>query len=117
MPILFDLNGMPTQVPDARINDFIRQGYRTQLPRIAEVVEMASHKKAQRKPESAPPSVPGALAINTAALKELSVALPGINTGDLRKLMSDRPYSSVEDLIAKFPQIDWLNLAINFDAD
>lgn len=113
MTIIYAPDGMPWEVPDSEIKNFARKGYRTSAPqRIKQVIPtlVVEPVKEQSVHFSQPiVSQSMGLNINTASLKDLS-SLPGVTTAIARKVMSDRPYSSVEDLIAKSPDIDWVSI-------
>lgn len=101
MPIMLDLAGMPCEVPEPRINDFRRLGYRL-APTIAESTD------AQPSPPS--PSIdPSLINLNTASLKEL-VALPLVGTALAKKVIACRPYESIDDLTRKVEGVDWVSL-------
>ncbi|GAC1493087.1 MAG: hypothetical protein NVS2B14_06070 [Chamaesiphon sp.] len=112
MPILRDLHGMPTHVPDDRIRDFLRMGYRHIPQQEAAIAPSYSVDLKLSAPAGT------GLNPNIASLKEL-VSLPGVTTAIARKVISDRPYVNIEDLIAKVTLTDgdWLSLApqLSFD--
>ena len=56
--------------------------------------------KAVKAPPPPPPSASNPLNINTASEKELE-ELPGIGTTYATRIVNDRPYASIEDLITK----------------
>ncbi len=97
MPILYSLDGEARQIPDSVVDRFLLEGYRRALPGVqaAPVVD-------------APVDLP-LLPINTASLKDL-IALPLVSTAIAKKIISNRPYAAIEDLIAKAEGVDWTAL-------
>jgi hypothetical protein len=91
------LNGMPVQVPAGREKDYLQWGYLRDNPNTPPIVTV-----------EAPSGKTGVnlILINSASLKDLSEKL-GLTTQQSRELRDGRPYTSVEDLIAKFPTVTW----------
>lgn len=52
--------------------------------------------------------------VNSATLKEL-VRIPGLPTGQAKNLIAGRPYRGIDDVIAKYPDFDWVAIAGHFD--
>jgi DNA uptake protein ComE-like DNA-binding protein len=103
MPILFAPDGQGVQVHNMQVNSFLQQGYRTADP--TEVNPPAPRKTAPAETNAE------LVKVNSASLRELSEKL-GLTTQqskELRdgRLRDGRPYTSVEDLIAKIPSIVW----------
>ncbi len=96
MPILFSPDGQPVQVHEMQVNNFLAMGYRITAPD-------------EPKPVPQPaPTEPSAelIKINSASLKDLSEKL-GLTTAQSREVRDSRPYTNVEDLIAKIPAVPW----------
>jgi hypothetical protein len=98
MPIFFSPDGQGVQVHEMQISSFLAMGYKTTAP---------------DEPKSAPtetaPTEPSAelTLINSASLKELAERL-GLTTAQSREVRDGRPYTNVEDLIAKIPAVPWV---------
>ena len=108
MPILFSPDGQGVQVHEMQVNNFLQQGYRTTDP--SELKPPA--------PQQVAPAEPNAelVKINSASLKDLSEKL-GLTTAQSREVRDGRPYTSVEDLIAKIPTIPWTEIeTISYEA-
>ncbi|NWF61782.1 MAG: hypothetical protein HXY43_21615 [Fischerella sp.] len=115
MPIMYEpQHGMPVQVPDGRENDFLALGYRTTPPYTPP--PPTPKPTGEQIPENKEEEAPGRVKINSASLKELSERF-GLSTPQAKELKDGRPYATVEDLIAKIPDIDWVTLStqINFE--
>lgn len=102
MGIIYSPSGEPRLIPDEEIAGFLKRGYRRQPPNPGgrEEIEPAP---------VAPPQSPDIINVNTASLKELT-ALPQVGTATAKRIQSQRPYTSVEDLIKVAPDVDWLAL-------
>jgi len=101
MPILFSPDGQSVEVSELRVKSYLKEGYKTQLlpdgsfsqlPSVLRLVETL-----------------GTVDLNNASLKEI-LALPEIGTALAKRVISGRPFASVEDAIAKFPEINWFAL-------
>ncbi|MFO0054164.1 MAG: hypothetical protein ACK53Q_14665 [Dolichospermum sp.] len=98
MPILFAPDGQGVQVHEMQVNSFLQQGYRTTDP---------TEVKLPVPQKTAPTETNAELVkINFASLKDLTEKL-GLTTQQSRELRDGRPYTSVEDLIAKVPAVTW----------
>ncbi|MFY7886419.1 MAG: hypothetical protein ACOVOV_16400 [Dolichospermum sp.] len=111
MPILFAPDGQGVQVHEMQVNSFLQQGYRTTDP--TEVKLPVPQKTAPTEvklpvPQKTAPTETNAelVKINFASLKDLTEKL-GLTTQQSRELRDGRPYTSVEDLIAKVPAVTW----------
>lgn len=115
MPILYEgQTGMPWEVPASDVENYIRKGYRTSPPPVfAQTLPLTSVAASAPTPATPPPAslAPNVVRINIASLKDLTT-LPGVGTALAKQVRDGRPYGSIEDLIAKFPEekIDWLTL-------
>lgn len=105
MGIIYSPTGEPRLVPNAEEPSFLRQGYRRSPP---------------NEKSSAPPIPEGEVGtsaattentvnVNSASLKDLT-ALPQVGTATAKRVQSQRPYQSLEDLIKAVPDVDWLAL-------
>ena len=100
--ILYSIDGEPREIPAGCVDRFLTEGYRRALPGV---------KAATVDPlPVVPTSVDSSLAsVNTASLKEL-IALPLVSTAIAKKIIAQRPYAAIEDLIAKVEGVDWVSL-------
>ena len=100
--ILYSIDGEPREIPAGCVDRFLTEGYRRALPGV---------KAATVDPlPVVPTSVDSSLAsVNTASLKEL-IALPLVSTAIAKKIIAQRPYEAIEDLIAKVEGVDWVSL-------
>jgi len=109
MPILFDrVTGQPVQVHEMQVKKYrTKLGYVDYDPRPAPVPISNGG--------DAPPT--GICKINIDSLKDLSDKL-GLSTAEAKALKDNRPYTRVEDLMAKIPSVPWANLEskINYEA-
>jgi hypothetical protein len=98
MPIFFSPDGQGVQVHEMQISSFLAMGYKTTAP---------------DEPKSAPTEPSAELTlINSASLKELAERL-GLTTAQSREVRDGRPYTNVEDLIAKIPAVPWVGFQNN----
>jgi DNA uptake protein ComE-like DNA-binding protein len=113
-------HGMPVQVPDERLNDFLALGYRTTPPYTPPppTPSQTPNKPTgeQTPPENKEGENLGLIKINSASLKELAERC-GLSTAQAKELRDRRPYATVEDLIAKIPDIDWVSLSPQMSFD
>lgn len=100
MVILYSIDGEPRQIPESLVDRFLAEGYRRKLPE-AQTVEGV-----ENTPQPVDPSL---LPINSASLKEL-IALPMVGTAIAKKVISQRPYSTIEDLIEQVEGVEWMAL-------
>ena len=112
MPILYEpQTGMPVEVPDERINDFIGRGYLTTMPLPAINTTNTETSKSSSGNENSSVQVDESLVkINSTTLKELSERF-GLSTTEAKELRDGRPYTTIENLVAKLPNIDWVALS------
>lgn len=109
MPLLYDgSTGMAYEVPISEIENFLRKGFRSTPPFVAESPIAPSEPIALLSVATAL-SNPSAINVNMASLKELA-ALPLVGTAIAKQMRDNRPYASVEDLIARIPEVDWLTI-------
>lgn len=100
--ILYSIDGEPREIPAGCVDRFLTQGYRRNpLGVKAATVEPL--------PVVSAPVDPSLTSVNTASLKEL-IALPLVSTAIAKKIISNRPYEAIEDLIAKVEGVDWVSL-------
>jgi hypothetical protein len=112
MEILYTPEGMPWVVSPGDIPSFLRNGYRRQpvevLPDTLPLVDSGNITPPIADQNSGPQIVD----VNVATLKGLTSGL-GLGTAIARKVTDSRPYATIEDLIAKIPEVDWLAVAGN----
>lgn len=116
MPIMYEpQNGMATFVPEGMENDYLAKGYRTTPPKQPLPVP-AINQQPQNQQTSTndgdedKDQTPGVVKINSTTLKELTERF-GLSTAQAKELREGRPYATVEDLIAKISDIDWVALS------
>lgn len=117
MPLLYDPGtGMPYEVPISEIDNFLRKGFRShppfppaslQVQEVSDVIPPAAPPEIISTPAASEVSGVNLVNVNAASLKDLA-ALPLMGTASAKKVRDNRPYASVEDLIAKVPDVDWL---------
>jgi hypothetical protein len=114
MPIMYEPQyGMPVLVPDGRENDFLALGYRSTPPYTPPPPAPSPEGESTPTGEQTPPleeETTGLVKINSASLKELTERC-GLSTAQAKELRDGRPYATVEDLIAKIPDISWTQLS------
>ena len=101
MATLYSIDGQPVQVSGSYIGDFLRQGYSPNPPNQPE--------QAIASPLAQLTELTGAIDVNSAAIKELQ-SLPNVGVAIAKKIIANRPYKDVTDLLNKIPEIAWLNL-------
>ena len=107
MPIMYEpQTGMPVQVPEGRVNDFLKRGYRTVSLFKSSAVETELPPEQQVEDSNEETDL---VKVNSTTLKELTERF-GLSTAQAKELRDSRPYATVEDLIAKLPDIDWVAL-------
>lgn len=115
MAIVYEpTTGQPVFCSDGRVADFLRQGYRSVPPGDAPTLPPPEDPAESTDQDVVGivrelTALTGALDINSASLKEL-VTLPGVGTAMGKQIQQGRPYATVEDLIAKVPDISWLSM-------
>ena len=102
MAILYSLDGEPRQIPDSLVDRFLSDGYRRTPPGAKPTIAQPS-----TIDEVTSASDSSIVAINTASLKEL-IALPLVGTSIAKKIIAQRPYSSIEELIEKIEGVEWI---------
>ena len=85
-----------------QVNSFLQQGYRATDPTEVKLPIP------QPVPQKTAPTETNTelIKINSVSLKDLTEKL-GLTTQQSRELRDNRPYTSVEDLIAKIPAVTW----------
>jgi DNA uptake protein ComE-like DNA-binding protein len=98
--ILYSIDGEPRVIPDSLVENFLAKGYRRKAPgSVVATVE----------PLTVVSTDSSLIPVNSASLKELT-ALPLISTAIAKKVIAQRPYAAIEDLIAKVGDVDWIAL-------
>lgn len=114
MPILYAPDGMPVEVPNTEIAAFVRRGFRSSNP----LVPTSTKSEIENSAVSDRPIVTDSLLqsnllnVNSCSLKDITTSLK-LSTAIARKIIDNRPYQNVEDLIAKVElpkDSDWLAL-------
>jgi DNA uptake protein ComE-like DNA-binding protein len=107
--------GMATFVPEGMENDYLAKGYRTTPPEQPHP-QPQSQQTSINDGDEDKDETPARVKVNSATLKELTERF-GLSTVQAKELREGRPYATVEDLIAKIPDIDWVALSpqINFE--
>ena len=101
MPILFHVEtGQPVLVNVIAVDSFLRNGYRSEPPTVDAIPSN----------EQLPLEDDSKILINSASLKDLAEQF-GLSTAQAKELRDGRPYASIEDLIAKIKDVDWLSLS------
>jgi hypothetical protein len=105
-------NGTPVSVPSAEVQARLNEGFRTAKPDEDTVLKPGTGiARVDISPSAtiaAREMVP--IEINAATLKDLQVRL-GLSTAYAKLVKEKRPYTDLEDLIAKVPEINnWANL-------
>lgn len=101
-------DSMPVSVLDTHINDYLMKGYRSTPPDyLQSAIDEVSDIEAGE--QSAIALSETGVSINNAVLKELITGL-NIPTAVGKKVIENRPYYNVEDLIAKVPGTEWVAL-------
>lgn len=122
MPMIkiWSANGMPYSVPNSMLNDYLRRGFRTTpLAGAAKNSDIPTIDKVEPPPELplpntvdvlpvVAPTPPPIVNMNNATLKEISTL--GVSTAIARKVVSERSYLTIEDLIAKVEGFDWVSV-------
>jgi DNA uptake protein ComE-like DNA-binding protein len=120
MPLLYEPNtGMAYEVPISEIENFLRKGFRSVPPFVAETSAIAIVENSKQTVIAlSSPENPNGVKVNSATLKDLA-ALPLVGTAIAKQMRDHRPYGSVEDLIAKIPDVDWMtiNPKLNYEIE
>ena len=102
MSILYSPDGQPVQAFGSYIEDYLKKGYSVTEP---------------NQPESAIASpllasltkLSGSIDINTASIRDLQ-ALPLIGVAIAKKIVANRPYRDLPELINKIDEVAWMEL-------
>jgi predicted DNA-binding helix-hairpin-helix protein len=102
------LAGQPVRVDDSLIKNYILNGYsRSPDPTSVGSAIAEDLKEVVPKPIDQF-DMTGDVDVNSAKAEALS-ALPGIGVKNAKLVIENRPYATLEDLIAKVKGVDWLN--------
>ncbi|BAY55276.1 phospholipase D [Leptolyngbya boryana NIES-2135] len=120
MPILYaPPNWEPRSIPPTEVRRCLKDGYRETAPDVLSVPnkQIPISTTVQPVPVVPPEQIDARINVNTASLAQLS-KLPGITTAIAKKVIAARPYSSIEDLCERFPELDRIQLEpkVSFDA-
>ena len=90
--MLLTPDGQPWRVPQGQVTDFLNKGYRRPDPLA---VPIASPAQTVLQGDR--------INVNTDSPTRIAKVLPGVGTATVKHLKENRPYASIEDLIAKVP--------------
>lgn len=120
MPILYSPDGQPVFCSQGDVASLLRLRYRT-TQKLETVTQSPDKPFSFPTPDNdanllAATALTGSINVNTATPKELAT-LPQVGTAAARRIKEGRPYRSVEDLIERVPEIEWLAIKhlVNLD--
>lgn len=95
---LTTIDGVPVQVPEGLVSGYLRLGYRPIVPEKTAPTQIA---KADGETVW--------IDVNNATATDLR-SLPLVGVGIAKKVIANRPYQDIADLIQKVEGVDWLSL-------
>lgn len=105
---LYTSDGQPWSVPTSEVNAKLRQGFWRENP-----LTRTTEESPEVKTNVPSASSSDQLRINSESLAAIAKALPKVGTAGAKIIRDNRPYASIEDLIAKAPLdgVDWVSLS------
>lgn len=102
MAILYSPDGQSVQAFNSYIDDYLRKGYSITPPYQVGSESVSS-------PLAVLTELTGSIDINTASIKDLQ-SLPQVGVAIAKKIVANRPYRDLPDLINKVSEIAWMEL-------